>query len=119
MTALASVLSNLLQNAVKHIEGASGERRITVRVSERAACVRFEVKDTGPGVPPELASHIFERYVRGAGSIGLGLGLATVKHLVETLGGRLGVESSAGHGSCFWVELPRAAQPAERAARAS
>lgn len=113
---LASVLSNLLQNAVKYIRGAPNERRVHVRVIERANCVCIEVKDTGPGVPPELASHIFERYVRGSDSTGLGLGLATVKHLVESVGGRLGVDSSADKGSCFWVELPRASSQHERAA---
>jgi signal transduction histidine kinase len=106
---LASVLSNLLQNAVKYIKGAAGERRIAVSVCEKskdAICIC--VKDTGPGLPPELESHVFERYVRGAGSTGLGLGLATVKHLVESVGGRLGVDSKPGQGTVFWVELPRA-----------
>jgi signal transduction histidine kinase len=112
---LASVLSNLLHNAVKYIVDAPDKRVITLRISDRAACVRFEVHDTGPGVPPKLAEHVFERYVRGERSTGLGLGLATVKHLVESAGGRLGVHSTAGKGSCFWVELPRAAAT-ERAA---
>jgi len=113
---LASVVSNLLQNAVKYIKGARGERRIAVSVCERGKCVCIEVKDTGPGLPKELESHVFERYVRGAGSTGLGLGLATVKHLVESVGGRLGVESKPGEGSCFWVELPRASTHEARAA---
>lgn len=105
---LASVVSNLLHNAVKYIGGAAGERRIGVRVLERVTCVRIEIDDTGPGVPAHLGSRVFERYVRGERSTGLGLGLATVKHLVESSGGRLGVESAAGKGSCFWVELPHA-----------
>ncbi|HEX8952697.1 MAG TPA: HAMP domain-containing sensor histidine kinase, partial [Polyangia bacterium] len=105
---LASVLSNLLQNAVKYIAEADGTRVITLRVSEGPTTVRFEVEDTGPGLPPALEEHVFERYVRGERSTGLGLGLATVKHLVETAGGRLGVRSHHGQGCCFWVELPRA-----------
>ncbi|HXU72589.1 MAG TPA: HAMP domain-containing sensor histidine kinase [Polyangia bacterium] len=103
---LASILSNILRNAVKYIGGGSGERIITVRVHERDHHTRFEVDDTGPGVPPELEEHVFERYVRGEESTGLGLGLATVKRLVEGVGGRFGVRSRPGCGSCFWVELP-------------
>ena len=113
---LASVLSNLLQNAVKYIGDAEGARIITLRVIERATVVRFEVDDTGPGVPPALTEHVFERYVRGDRSSGLGLGLATVKHLVENAGGRLGMQSRVGKGSCFWVELPRATPGSERVA---
>jgi signal transduction histidine kinase len=105
---LASVLSNLLHNALKYIGESKGERLVRLRVLERSDCVRFEVDDTGPGVPPDLCDHVFERYVRGQRSTGLGLGLATVKHLVEGAGGRLGVKSTAGKGACFWVELPRA-----------
>lgn len=112
---LASVLSNLLQNAVKYIAEADGTRVITVRVAERGALVRFEIEDTGPGLPPALADRVFERHVRGERSTGLGLGLATVKRLVENAGGRLGVQSRTSRGSCFWVELPRATEP-ERAA---
>ena len=111
---LASVLSNLLQNAVKYIGDAAGERAIVVRVVEAADCVRFEVADTGPGLPPKLEEHVFEPYVKGEQSTGLGLGLATVKHLVESAGGRLGVSSVVGKGSCFWAELPRAAQPQQQ-----
>ncbi len=80
-----------------------------MRVVERGPLVRFEIEDTGPGVPPALADRVFERHVRGERSSGLGLGLATVKRLVETHRGRLGVRSSPGRGSCFWVELPAAA----------
>ena len=105
---LASVLSNLLQNAIKHIGDSQGERTISVAIGERDHTLHFEVKDTGPGVPPHIGERVFERYVRDDRSSGLGLGLATVKHLVEGAGGRLGFESAAGKGSCFWFELPRA-----------
>jgi signal transduction histidine kinase len=112
---LASVLSNLLQNAVKFIRGAAGERAVIVRIAERGDYTRIEVEDTGPGLPPELGEHVFERHVRGKDSTGLGLGLATVKRLTESVGGRLGVTSSLGCGSCFWVELPRSLRSALRA----
>ncbi len=114
---LASILSNILHNAVKYIGGAAGERAVLVRVAARGDYTRVEIEDTGPGLPSTLESHVFERYVRGAESTGLGLGLATVKRLVEGAGGRLGVVSHPGKGSCFWVELPRAQATPERAAR--
>ncbi|HEY2749494.1 MAG TPA: ATP-binding protein [Polyangia bacterium] len=111
---LASILSNILHNAVKFIGGASGERAIVVRVLPRDVDTRFEIEDTGPGLPPALEEHVFERFVRGSESTGLGLGLATVKRLVDGAGGRLGVVSRPGRGSCFWIELP-GARPALRA----
>ena len=87
-----------------------------MRVVERGALVRFEIEDTGPGLPPALADRVFERHVRGERSTGLGLGLATVKRLVDNCGGQLGVHSRPGHGSCFWVELPRASAETQQAA---
>jgi signal transduction histidine kinase len=108
---LASVLSNLLQNAVKYIgEGMNRERRITIRVSDCSERVRLDVEDTGPGIPPGAEATIFELYRRGATATktsGLGLGLATVKRLVEGSGGTVGVKSAPGKGACFSVELPR------------
>lgn len=69
----------------------------------------MEVEDSGPGISPELVGDIFQPYVRGPTNVkeGLGLGLATVKRLCETHGGRVGVRSVVGRGSIFWVELPR------------
>jgi signal transduction histidine kinase len=112
--ALASVASNLVHNALKFIEGARGERRVTVRAIDRGACLRLEIEDTGPGLEPGMESRVFDMYVRGpdARAPGLGLGLATVKRLVESHGGALGVTSRRGEGACFWVELPFAAEPA-------
>ncbi len=105
---LAAVVSNLLRNAIKYMEG--DERRIVVRMCERAGMVRVEVKDTGPGVPGDLRQAIFEPFVRGmkVRQEGVGLGLATVKRVCEAHGGRVGVTSDEGSGSCFWIELPAA-----------
>jgi signal transduction histidine kinase len=106
---LASVLSNLLRNAIKHM-GSSARRQIEVRIDARNDRVRFEVQDTGPGLPPELIAHVFDPYVRGARTSepGLGLGLATVRRLVEGHNGRYGVVSRPGDGATFWFELPAA-----------
>jgi signal transduction histidine kinase len=104
---LASLLSNLLRNAIKHM-GDSPRRQITLRVSRVDGRVRFEVEDTGPGIEPELQAHVFDPYVRGRGTVtpGLGLGLATVRRLVEGHDGRYGVSSRLGQGALFWFELP-------------
>lgn len=109
---LDSILSNLVRNAVKYL-GQRPIRRVRVRASRQGDRVRFEVEDTGPGLPPDLGDRVFEPYVRGAGNAerGLGLGLATVRRLVQGHGGRCGVRSLLGAGSTFWFELPAAPPP--------
>jgi signal transduction histidine kinase len=104
---LASLLSNLLRNAIKHM-GTSTRREVLVRILPRHDRVRFEVEDTGPGIPPELLPQVFDPYVRGPRTTepGLGLGLATVRRLVEGHDGRYGASSREGEGALFWFELP-------------
>jgi signal transduction histidine kinase len=108
---LLSLVTNLVQNAIKYI-GEASERRVAVRLVRRDARVRLEVKDSGPGIPPDLERRIFEPYFRvastTAGVAGLGLGLATVRRLVEAHGGAVGLTSEPGAGTTFWVELPSA-----------
>ncbi len=113
---LQQVLRNLAANAVKFTEHG----RVEVRVGPAAGAaeaprLRFEVQDTGPGIPPERQDELFQPFVqlqpdRG----GSGLGLAISRRLVEAMGGRIGLESRPGEGSCFWFELPlpAAAPPA-------
>ena len=106
---LASVVENLVRNAIKYM-GERPERRVEVRVTPRAAVVRVEVEDTGPGIPPALWDTIFDPHVRGRtdGKPGIGLGLATVKRIAEAHGGAVGFRSRLDAGTTFWVELPRA-----------
>ena len=106
---LSSILGNLVRNAIKFMSD-SDERKIAIRVVESAAQVRFEVEDTGPGIPPGLEEAIFQPYVRGEGVTqpGLGLGLATVRRFCEAHGGSIGVRSASGQGSVFYFTLPRA-----------
>jgi signal transduction histidine kinase len=106
---LGSILSNLVRNAVKYMEDRP-DKRVTIRASTKGGTVRVEVEDTGPGLAPGLAEHVFEPYVRSQDNPkpGVGLGLATVERFVESHRGRVGVESSLGQGSLFWFELPRA-----------
>ncbi|MHB8418562.1 MAG: sensor histidine kinase [Myxococcales bacterium] len=116
---LASLLSNLVRNAIKYMDDGAPERRVTLRVREAGERLRFEVEDSGPGVPADLRDRLFEPYVRGpeTGQPGLGLGLATVKMLAETHGGAVGVRPAPGRGSCFWFELPVARAPARSPGR--
>jgi signal transduction histidine kinase len=106
---LISLVSNLVGNAVKHM-GNAPVRHVTVRVQDLGRAVRFEVSDTGPGVPAELCERIFDPYVRAGntGVPGIGLGLATVRRLAEAHHGRTGVlPKPSGSGSTFWFELPK------------
>jgi signal transduction histidine kinase len=106
---LLSVVLNLVNNAIRHMGDAGPTRRVTVqgRALPDGRWVRIEVQDTGPGVPKELRDSIFEPHVRGDRSQGFGLGLATVRRLVEAHGGRVGFITHTPGGSTFWVEWPR------------
>jgi PAS domain S-box-containing protein len=99
------VITNLLTNALRY-----GERRpVHVAVDRAGATGRLMVEDRGIGIRPEDRERIFERYVRAVPSRqygGLGVGLWLSRQIVEAHGGRLQVESEAGAGSRFIVELP-------------
>ncbi len=108
---LDRVVTNLLDNAKRYGEGA-----VRVGVLRDDGCVRLEVDDAGPGVPPELRERIFERFARGgwagrrgAGE-GSGLGLALVAQHIGHHGGSAWVEDRPGGGARFVVELPEADQ---------
>ena len=110
--ALSSVLSNLLGNAAKFlVEGSELPRRIAVRVNEKGNLAHVEIEDNGPGIPVGAEERIFEPFqrLRETRQPGFGIGLATVKKIVETYHGRLGVRSRSRKGSVFWFELPKAA----------
>jgi signal transduction histidine kinase/ActR/RegA family two-component response regulator len=108
---LRQILLNLLSNAVKFTE--HGEVVLSVRLvgGPEESCVRFEVRDTGIGIPAERMDRLFRSFSQVDASNtrkygGTGLGLAITKRLVERMGGKIGVASAAGVGSAFWVELP-------------
>jgi signal transduction histidine kinase len=104
---LASILSNLVRNAIKYLGGRE-TRRVTIRAASRGPNVCIEVEDTGPGIPSELHAKLFEPYIRGPRTTegGLGLGLATVKRLVEAHGGSVTFRSVDDQGSTFSVLMP-------------
>jgi signal transduction histidine kinase/ActR/RegA family two-component response regulator len=109
------VLANLLANAVKFTAAGSIEVRVE-RDAERPDSanereVRFTVKDTGIGIPPEIQVRLFEPFVQGDGSTmrefgGTGLGLVMSKQLVTIMGGAIGAESEPGRGARFWFVVP-------------
>jgi len=106
---IKQILMNLVGNAVKFTDHGSVELRAT-RTSEG---VRFEVEDTGAGIPIAMQGRLFRRFDQLDGSAtrrhgGTGLGLSLCRELTELMGGRIGVSSEPGKGSCFWVELPLA-----------
>ena len=104
---LSWVLSNLIANALRYTP-SGGE--IALRAEQTRAAVQLTVSDTGPGIPPEIRDHLFERFaqwnVNGGKSGSAGLGLAIAREIVEAHGGRIFVQSELGHGTAFVVSLP-------------
>lgn len=103
---LDQVLTNLAGNAVRF--SPPGET-VALRARVDGPDLVVEVVDHGPGIPPDEAAHVFERFFQGRnkgyGHKGAGLGLAIVKSLVEAHGGSVGVQSTPGTGSTFWIRL--------------
>lgn len=101
---ITQIISNFINNAIKFTEKGS----ITLgyqQISEHE--IKFYVQDTGIGIPADKINTIFERFVKLNSFIsGTGLGLPICKSIVEQLGGKIGVYSKEGEGSCFWFTHP-------------
>ncbi len=104
---LQLVLSNLLSNAVHYTQPGG---RIVIGATAGSGAVRFEVADTGVGIPREYRERVFEKYfqVPGGKPGGVGLGLYISREIVLAHGGDMGVESEPGRGSRFWFTVPLA-----------
>jgi len=115
-TRLRQVLLNLLANALKFTDQGQVAARLTI--GPAPGDLRFEVSDTGIGIAPDVQARLFRRFSQADSSIsrsygGAGLGLAISKALVTQMGGQIGVDSTPGRGSRFWITLSaQAAAPA-------
>jgi len=108
---LSQILNNLLNNAIKFTQ--NGEIKVKVELTHEGhydSIIRFEIADTGIGIPQEKLDKIFDSFSQVESSTtrnygGTGLGLAITKQLVELMGGNLGVDSKENQGSVFWFEI--------------
>jgi NtrC-family two-component system sensor histidine kinase KinB len=105
---LSWVVSNLIANALRYTPSGGA---ISVSLSQTPLGVCLRVSDTGPGIPPQVREHLFERFaqwnVNGSEPGSAGLGLAIAKEIVTAHGGRIFVDSELGQGTRFTVELPQ------------
>lgn len=102
-------IMNLVNNAMTY---TGDDRAIGIRMIGKESAVRIEISDSGDGIPPDKLDQIWERYYKvdaehKRASKGSGLGLSIVRSIVTMHGGSYGVRSREGHGSVFWIELPR------------
>lgn len=105
---IKQMLLNLVENAVKY---TPGEGEVTLSVCKNGEFAEVAVHDTGPGIPPDVLPHVFERFYRGEHrSIrgGTGIGLAIASRIAESHGGSISATSETGAGSTFTVKLPLA-----------
>jgi two-component system sensor histidine kinase RpfC len=118
---LRQVLINLIGNAIKFTEHGRVDVYIRPIGQGSPQRLRFEVVDTGIGIPEAAQARIFDSFTQADPSItrrfgGTGLGTTIAKQLVEALGGQIGLHSREGEGTTFWLELPFTLQPARGAA---
>ncbi|GAB3627997.1 hypothetical protein GCM10027419_28480 [Pandoraea terrae] len=112
-TRFKQILINLLSNAIKYnCPSGAVDVDYSTRVPDR---VRVSVSDTGPGLSPDQLAQLFQPFNRlgqdAGAEEGTGIGLVVAKRLTELMGGTIGVESTVGKGSVFWIELDTAPAP--------
>jgi PAS domain S-box-containing protein len=108
---IRQVLMNLVSNAIKFTESGEVVVRVSCKTENEKQCeLRFQVTDTGIGIPPEAQKKLFEAFAQADASTtrkfgGTGLGLVICKQLIERMNGTIGLESRPGEGSTFWFTL--------------
>lgn len=108
---LKQVLINLLSNAIKFTdEGTVKIKLDIIEENEQEIDLKISILDSGSGISPETQKRLFQRFEQGDSSLtkkhqGTGLGLAICKSIVDLMGGKIGVESEVGKGSCFWIQI--------------
>lgn len=105
---LREVITNLFDNAVKYTDSG----KVSMGLTGNNEVVQFYIRDTGPGIPREDISHLFQKFYRVDNSAtrtigGTGLGLFICRKIIELYHGRIWVESAIGQGSTFFINLPR------------
>jgi len=102
---ISLVLANFVTNAIRHTPSGG---TITMRGVRHDGQMRFEVSDTGEGIPSEFQPRVFDKFFRvpGSSAQGVGLGLSICREIVEAHDGKIGLESQPGQGSTFWFTLP-------------
>ena len=110
-TRLKQVLINLLSNAIKYNKPGGS---VVINCSAALGRLRMSVNDSGPGLTPESIAQLFQPFIRlgqeNSGEEGTGIGLVMTKRLIELMGGKIGLESTLGEGSKFWVDMDLAAE---------
>lgn len=109
---IKQVIWNLARNAISALEEGG---QVFIRLKRTDDFIRFEIEDTGEGIPEEIQERIFEPFFSKRPQ-GTGLGLALVYQIIEAHGGRIGFKSKPGSGSLFWFELNRKGRIQERSA---
>ena len=112
-TRVKQILINLLSNAIKY--NHAGGSVAVEQAASRYDRIRISIRDTGAGLPADKLAQLFQPFNRlgqeGSAEEGTGIGLVVTKRLVELMGGAIGVTSSVGVGSVFWVEFHSASAP--------
>jgi signal transduction histidine kinase len=121
---LHKALANLILNSLEACAEGTGQIELSTRLSEDGNLV-LSVQDNAGGIPKEVMPRIFVPFFTTKGSKGSGLGLAMTKKIIEDMGGRIGVKSTEGVGTCFTITFlvgpasPKIAAPAKRSRKAS
>jgi CheY-like chemotaxis protein len=112
-TRVKQILINLLSNAIKYNQ--AGGSVVVECAASPPDSIRVSIRDTGAGLPPDKLAQLFQPFNRlgqeASAEEGTGIGLVVTKRLVELMGGGIGVASTVGEGSVFWIELNSACAP--------